>query len=215
MEIVSQSPRLVIDRSKAPESESSPAHSLTTYAALLRGINVGGKNKVEMAKLKQTFERLGLLRVETVIASGNVVFCTAEVDQTTLVKSIESAFETDFGISARVVLRDLKRMHNLVREVPASWTNDKEMRCDIMFLLPEVDNENVLQQLSFDPTIEDVKYIHGVVLWRIDRNKVAKSRMVKIVGTPLYRQLTIRNANTVRKLYERMVECHSRTESPK
>ncbi len=175
---------------------------------------MGGKNKVEMAKLRQTFESLGFLDAQTFIASGNVVFRTDEADHTQLVRRIESAIEADFGISVRVLLRDLKGLGDLVKEIPDSWKNDNAMRCDVMFLFPDVDNEKVLQYLPFDPTLEDVRYVPGAVLWRIDRNKVTKSRMVRIVGTPLYQQITIRNVNTVRRLYELSLECQTRAEKP-
>lgn len=177
-----------------------------TYAALLRGINVGGNNKVEMAKLKLTFERLGFAQVKTFIASGNVVFRTGEGDQALLVKKIESAIESDFGMRIMVLLRDLKAMGKLVRAIPATWVNDKEMKCDVMFLSNEVDNKNVLTRLPFEPAIEDVAYVPGAVLWRIDRDKASKSRMFKVVGTKLHQQMTVRNPNTVRKLYELMLE---------
>jgi uncharacterized protein (DUF1697 family) len=177
-----------------------------TYVALLRGINVGGNNQVEMAKLKQTFERLGLANVKTFIASGNVIFRTEEQDPAILTRKIESAIKADFEMPIRVVLRDQKSMGQLVKAIPSSWVNDKEMKCDVMFLWEQVDNKAVLKQLPFDPTIEDVKYVPGAVIWRIDRVQVAKSRMLKIVGTKLHQQMTVRNPNTVRKLYELMLE---------
>jgi uncharacterized protein (DUF1697 family) len=177
-----------------------------TYVALLRAINVGGNNKVEMAKLKQTFEQLGFANVKTFIASGNVVFRTAERDSAKLIKKIESAIKADFGIGIKVVLRDQKSMGKLVKAIPTAWVNDKVMKCDVMFLREQVDNKAVLKQLPFDPAIEDVMYVPGAVIWRINRDKAARSRMFKIVGTQLHQQMTVRNPNTVRKLYELMLE---------
>ncbi len=177
-----------------------------TYAALLRGINVGGSNTVEMAKLKRTFERLGLAAVKTLLASGNVVFRTDEVDEAWLVQRIESAIESDFGIKIKVLLRDLESMRKLVKAIPAAWVNDKEVKCDVMFLWKEVDHKDVLKQLPFDSTLEEVKYVPGAVLWRIDRDKASKSRMFRIVGTELHQHMTVRNPNTVRKIYALMQE---------
>src|SRR5579871_5313649 len=87
--------------------------SSETYVALLRGINVGGNNKVEMAKLKRTFEQLGLLDVRTFIASGNVVFRASTADRRGLTTTIEAQIEADFGLKVKVLLRDLKSMGNL------------------------------------------------------------------------------------------------------
>ena len=180
---------------------------LTTYAALLRGINVGGNRKVEMKKLRETFERLGLLDVKTYIASGNIIFRTNISDEEKLAKKIETAIQKDFGINdIKVLLRGSGKMSKLVKAIPASWVNDNEMRCDIMFLWKEADKKNVLEELPANPAIEDVKYVQGAILWRIDRAQVTRSKMFKIAGTKLYKQMTIRNANTVRKIYELMLE---------
>jgi len=176
------------------------------YAALLRGINVGGKNKIEMKRLKQTFERLGFSGAKTFIASGNVIFNTAVSDAAKLVKKIEAAIAEDFGVEIKVLLRNADSMGKLVKAIPSSWVNDDKQKCDVMFLWDEIDNRNVLKQLPFDLTIEDVKYVPGAVLWRIDRSKAAKSRMFKIVGTKLHKQMTVRNSNTARKLYELMTK---------
>ena len=60
---------------------------MMTYVALLRGINVGGNNKVEMARLKKVFESLGFINVRTYINSGNVIFDT---DTTDIVHAVNS-----------------------------------------------------------------------------------------------------------------------------
>ena len=77
-----------------------------TYLALLRGINVGGKNKVEMARLKTLFESIGCSDVRTYINSGNVIFTNGRV-AARLRTSIEKAIAQEFGFDVRVVLRDL------------------------------------------------------------------------------------------------------------
>jgi|SRR5579859_3214624 len=178
--------------------------SSTIYVALLRGINVGGNNKVEMAKLKKTFEELGFTNVRTFIASGNVIFQSGETNQHALAQKIESAIKKDFGIQINVLLRDFKSIEKLVKAIPASWVNDKAMKCDVMFLWENVDSKEILKQLPFDSSLEDVRYFPGAVVWRIDRDKVTKSRMFKIVGTKVYAHMTVRNPNTVRKLYDLM-----------
>jgi len=180
-------------------------NSSMTYVALLRGINVGGNRKVEMAKLKLTFEGLGFEKVKTFIASGNVVFRTSAADKVALAKSIETAVEKDFGFHVDVLLRDLPNIEKLVKALPDDWAETKETRCYAMFLWDEVDHPNVLEQLPFNPDIEDMKYLPGVVVWHIKRTNITKSRVLKIIGTPFYKQLTMRNTNTVRKLYDLML----------
>jgi uncharacterized protein (DUF1697 family) len=174
------------------------------YVALLRGINVGGKGMVPMARLKAIFEALGLKDVQTYINSGNVIFKSPQSNSSALTKRIEAAIKKDVGLTVRVLLRDLPQMKYLVAGIPRSWVNDGQMKCDVMFLWDEVDRPAVLRDLPVNREIEDVKYVKGAVLWRIDRKLASKSRMTRIVGSDLHKNMTIRNPNTVRKLYELM-----------
>ena len=173
------------------------------YVALLRGINVGGKGKVGMTDLRALFEGLGFGNVKTYINSGNVIFETSN-PEAGLVKTIETAIEKHFGFAVRVIVRDQASIEKLVRAIPKTWVNDKAMRCDVMILWKEIDNPKILEQLPFNPYLEDLKYFPGAVVWRISRANVTKTRMTKILGTDLYKQITIRNVNTVRKLHELM-----------
>lgn len=174
------------------------------YIAFLRGINVGGHHMVNMAELKQAFERLGLQQVQTYINSGNVIFISDGNDTEALHLKIETTLSRDFGFPVKVMLRSFIEIERLIRALPSNWVNDQTMKCDVMFLDQAIDTPDVLKQLPFDPKLEDVTYIPGTVVWRIDRRNVTKSRMLKLVGSTLYRNVTARNPNTVRKLYELM-----------
>ena len=96
--------------------------------ALLRGINVGGKNKVEMARLKKTFESIGATDVRTYINSGNVVFRHKRA-RGRLRGVIEGAIDSEFGFPVRLVLRTLDEVKSLTEAIPASWKEDATMRC--------------------------------------------------------------------------------------
>jgi uncharacterized protein (DUF1697 family) len=159
-----------------------------------------------MPRLKGVFERLGFDSVRTYINSGNVIFRTRARDRKRLSTRIERAIEDEFGVPVAVTLRDLDDLERLVSKIPEEWVNDKQMRCDVYFLWPQYDRKNVLKELPIDTAIEDVRYLPGAVVWRIDVNHATKSRRTKIVGTDLYRGLSIRNVNTVRKLAQLMRE---------
>ena len=81
---------------------------MASHVALLRGINVGGRNKVPMADLREVVTSLGHTGVSTYIQSGNVLFSTADADNAKLAAALESAIEDRFGIwsSAVVLSRD-------------------------------------------------------------------------------------------------------------
>lgn len=172
------------------------------YVALLRGINVGGNSIVDMKGLKQVFEDAGMADVRTYINSGNVMFTSGSKDRAALVRQLEKAVDERYPVDAKIVLRTAQEMADLVDGVPATWMNDATMKCDVVFLSPEVDKPDVIERLDPRPEVEDVLYLPGAVVWRVDRANATRSRLLRIVGTPFYKQVTVRNVNTVRKLAE-------------
>lgn len=174
------------------------------YVALLRGINVGGKNKVDMKQLKAVFEDAGMTSVRTYINSGNVIFGAPERGRARLTHRLEKAIARRFGFKVDVLLRDLKTMQTLVKAIPREWTDDATTRCYVMFLWDDVARPSVLKQVTFKPEIDDVRYVAGAIVWRVDRKNITKSGITRMMGTPLYKQMTIRNVNTTRKLCELM-----------
>ena len=175
------------------------------YTALLRGINVGGKNKVDMKILKKSFEQAGMKNVVTYINSGNIIFTTADHSQNDIVQILEKAILNTFGLHIKVLVLSLEDMKKVMSSLPESWTNDDIMRSDVLFLWEDINDESILDQLTFKPEIETVKYAPGAILWAIDKINVTKGSMTKLVGTKLYKQMTIRNVNTTRKIYELML----------
>ena len=174
------------------------------YVALLRGINVGGKNKVDMGDLKSAFTDAGMTRVVTYINSGNVVFASRARNQVRLAARLETAIAERFGFAVRVLVRDLDAMRETVAALPENWVNDAAMKCDVMFLWDEADQPELLEELTIKPAIDDVVRVPGALIWRVDKANVTRSGMAKLVGTPVYKQMTIRNCNTARKLLELM-----------
>ena len=174
-----------------------------TYLALLRGINVGGKNKVEMSRLRTVFESIGATEVRTYINSGNVIF-EHEGMPARLRGAIEKAIEAEFGFLVRIVLRDLDEVKSLTKAIPAAWKEDTSMRCYVMFLWEHVDDASVLDELVIKEGIDDVKYLPGTIVWRVDRDVLTRSGMMRLTSDDLYKQMTIRNVNTVRKLADLM-----------
>jgi uncharacterized protein (DUF1697 family) len=172
------------------------------YVALLRGINVGGNNKVAMADLKETVTRIGGEDVRTHINSGNVVFDHRGRSPAGLAKKVEQAIADDFGIQIRVLVLKASELARIAGDIPGSWTNDRTMRTDVIFLWDDVDTPEVIGDLPVRDGVDEVTYVPGAVLWRIDFADRTKSGKTKLVGTPLYRSMTIRNVNTVRKLAE-------------
>ncbi|HEX2160520.1 MAG TPA: DUF1697 domain-containing protein [Thermoleophilaceae bacterium] len=167
------------------------------FVALLRGVNVGGKNRVEMARLRESFERLGFEDVRTYINSGNVIF---RYDGTADPETIERALAEEFGFEIRVTLRDKPSIDAVAAALPDDWVNDDTMKCDVMFLWDGVDSHAALEDLTVKPGIDEVKPVEGALIWRVDRPAVTRSGLMKVAGSDLYKSMTVRNCNTLRKL---------------
>lgn len=172
------------------------------YVALLRGINVGGTNKISMTELREAFEGAGATAVSTYINSGNVMFSSDIADRTVLIGDLRNSIRTRTGLDPDIQLRDEDELGMIAGAIPADWTNDASMKCDVVFLQNDVDRPGILDDLGPRPGIEDALYVPGAVIWRVDRADAARSRLIRIVGTPLYSRVTVRNCNTTRKLLE-------------
>jgi uncharacterized protein (DUF1697 family) len=190
-------------RTHIPITHARYGLAMDRYVALLRGINVGGRSKVEMPRLKSMFEDLGCDSVRTYINSGNVVFDDGR-KEATLVRVIEAALETTFGWKLRIVLRSQAEVGALLEHVPATWTNDAKQKTDVMFLWAEVDRPEALDAIVTDPAVENVLFLDGAVVWNVSRANAKRSNAVRLVKSDLYAHLTIRNINTVRKLHAMM-----------
>ena len=176
--------------------------------ALLRGINVGGNNTVAMASLRETFVRAGSENVRTYINSGNVVFDDARA-RDHLTEVLEIAIADDFGLQLKVLLRDIESVRSVVAAIPDTWTTDKEMRTNVIFLWDHVDSPDVVDQLPAREGVDDIEYTPGAILWRADRDKMTRSGMGRMIGTDLYAGMTMRTSNTVLKLAAMMEEASS------
>ena len=174
------------------------------YVALLRGINVGGNNKIDMKLLKLTFERVGMKSVKTYINSGNIIFTNDGLSKTGIVQVLEKAIYKDLGLQIKIIVRSFDDFKLIMNALPASWKNDQDMKSDVLFLWDDIDDELVLQKLVIKPKIDKVIYVAGAILWSVDTINVTKSGKAKLVGTVLYKKMTIRNVNTTRKIYELM-----------
>lgn len=171
------------------------------YAALLRGINVGGNNKIDMKLLKKTFEEAGMESVITYINSGNVIFIDDKHSKEEITTLLEEGILRDFKLSIKVLICSLNDLEEVMKVLPESWKNDASMRSDVLFLWEEIDRETLIDELKIKPQIDTVMYVPGAILWTIDKRNITKSGLGKLIGTALYKKMTVRNVNTTRKIY--------------
>lgn len=168
------------------------------YVALLRGINVGGKNKVEMPRLKKVFESLGFGMVSTYINTGNVLF---ETDQVEFISKIEHALLGEFGFEIRVVVRTASNIQKLCEKIPKDFKNDTEQKTDVLFLWDDYSEKKSLKLIK-TTKVDTLLYVDKAIVWNIHRKEYRKSGMNTFIGSLVYKNMTARNINTVRKLHE-------------
>ena len=174
---------------------------MTRYVALLRGINVGGRNRIPMAALKACFEGLGLRGVATYIQSGNVLFEAARGRPALLARRIEDALLATFGHRPDVHLRTLDEMRAIVRGAPRGFgTKPAVYRYDVIYLKASLPPETALAAV---PVREGVDAAHagpGVLYYSRLVRRAAESRLPRLVSMPIYKDMTIRNWNTTTTL---------------
>ena len=182
---------------------------MNTYVALLRGINVGGNNLIRMPTLKACFEGQGFNDVVTYIQSGNVVFTTAGAEEPRLTLRIEKALSKTFAYQSRVVVRSLEQMKQTVAKSPKGFGRQPTVyRYDVVFLKDPLTPAEALKSVSVKPGVDRVWSGERVLYCSRLISKATQSRLGRLVGTPAYQFMTIRNWNTTCKLRELMERIH-------
>ncbi len=178
---------------------------MAIFIALLRGINVGGKNKIKMTDLKNMFESTGLIRVETYIQSGNVIFESDENEEM-LRKKIEYALEKNFGISAVVVLRTAGELERLIKDCPFSEEEVKkaealnsEGESLYVSLLTGAPAQEKIEHLDTFRSEDDAYRINNRDIYLLLRHSIRNSRLANSLQK-LDVPGTVRNFKTIHKL---------------
>ncbi|MDB5186142.1 MAG: hypothetical protein JWL85_665 [Candidatus Saccharibacteria bacterium] len=173
----------------------------TQYVALLRGINVGGKNLIKMTELKACFERNGFDNVASYIQSGNILFESNEKDMPKLESQIEQMLSKNFNYNARIVLRSHKQMKSVIAQAPSGFGGTPaEYRYDAIFLKDLLASHELIKVVSAKEGVDQVFAGNGVLYFSRLISRASQSKLSRIVGTPEYQHMTIRNWSTTVKL---------------
>jgi uncharacterized protein (DUF1697 family) len=182
-------------------STTTTPDSRGTFVALLRGINVGGKNIVSMSALKESFARLGFTDIATYINSGNVLFKSTIADPRKLETKIEKMLASEH-VPCKVVIRSADEIAQLIKRLPKDWTGDKDWRYNVIFLRHGIDSKDVVSAFTPKPDIEKLTYVPGTLLWCAHAKDVTRTAMLKLSSHRLFPEMTVRNLNTTKKLHE-------------
>ncbi len=169
------------------------------YVAFLRGINISGKNKIEMAKLKAEFEAAGFAEVSTYLNSGNVIFSCSKNEPKNI---IEDLIKEKFGLEIPSFVIEMDALKEILENAPEWWNSgDKEKYDNLIFILSG-DTAEEICQLVGEPSgeLEQIQIYKNVICWTFDRAKYQKCNWWKNTAMKeVAERLTIRTANTVRK----------------
>jgi uncharacterized protein (DUF1697 family) len=175
-----------------------------TYVALLRGVNVGGKNVIKMAALAGCLKAARLENVRTCIQSGNVIFEASTGSARTLATRIEHAVSDRFGIESRAVVLSRNQLKAVLTKAPPAWSRGSGLRCNIAFLRPPLESAEALEHVKVTPGVDSVASGPGVLYLSTVISRLESSAFARLVGTPVYAEMTVRNYNTSRKILEMM-----------
>jgi uncharacterized protein (DUF1697 family) len=177
--------------------------SMPTYAALLRGINVGGKSLIRMADLRACLEEGGFDDVATYIASGNVVFGSTERSAAALSRRIEGMLADRFELDVAVVLRTRAQMRSVVEHAPTAFgTEPSRYRSDVIFLKSPLTPAKAMEVVRTRDGVDQAWRGRGVLYFSRLTSRATQSRMSSIVGTPAYKLMTIRSWKTTTTIAE-------------
>jgi uncharacterized protein (DUF1697 family) len=181
---------------------------MPVYIALLRGINVGGNQRIQMERLRESCATLGFTEVQTYIQSGNVIFKANRISPASLAKKLEDRLLKDFGFPVPVVARTHEEMVQVLDNNPYL----KEPAIDLeklhVIFLPEKPGLPVLKELAGLARLPDRSRCLGSEIYLYLPNGFGHS---SLANNPIERRLlhraTTRNWKTVTAIYQLCRDC--------
>ena len=178
---------------------------MTRYIALLRGINISGKNKISMPELKSAFVEAGYADVCTHLNSGNVMFSSEEADTVVLAEWIKELIAQKFSLDIPIFVITQNELRDLLEKAPDWWgSDDKAVYDNLIFAIPPHKIETVGEKIG-EPTaeLEKVEISGNAAFWSFDRKQYVKANWwKKSAAAGIGEMITIRTANTLRKIVE-------------
>lgn len=176
---------------------------METYISFLRGVNVGGKNKISMSELKAELEKNGFTDVLTYINSGNIIFTSDNINEQELKENCETIIINRFQLNISVAIINAKELIATFEHAPFWWNADTNSKHNAIFVIPPTTVEEVCKEVGeIKPEYEQVEFYNRVIFWSAPRGTFSRTRWSKVSSTSVYNRITIRNANTVNKIIQ-------------
>ena len=178
---------------------------MTRQLAFLRGVNIGGRNRLSMREVKSALEESGLADVSTLLGSGNIVF-SGDGDARAL---IERTLEARLGVDVPVYTIVADALRDILSRAPGWWGTDDAATYDNLIFILSSDTPQEICRLLGAPSegLERVMICDQVIFWTFDRAAYQRCCWWKRTAAPgIAGRLTIRTAGTVRKAVRRALE---------
>ena len=176
----------------------------TGYVVFLRGVNVGGKNIIKMDELKKIFEELKFTEVKTYIQSGNIIFNDYEKDKTKLVKNIDKKLYKKLNTKVNIAILTFPEFKEIIDKKPKGFGDADEKKYDVIYLTEPLKANDALKEIKTREGVDEIFKGKNVLYISRKKESLAKSYLSKIIETPVYQNITIRNWNTTKKIYDLM-----------
>ena len=179
--------------------------SIMKYIALLRGINISGKNKISMSELKLELEKNKYQNVSTYLNSGNVIFESNINNKEDIMKDIYKIIKNKFNLEIPIFVMTSLELEDILNNNPKWWgTENKEIYDNLIFIIPPTKYEDVYNTIG-EPKedIEKIKKYNDSIFLSYDLKNYRKSNWWnKTASTNISDKITIRTANTMKKVLE-------------
>lgn len=175
------------------------------YIALLRGINISGKNKISMSELKLELEKSKYQNVYTYLNSGNVIFESDIDNKEIIMNDIHKIIKSNFNLEIPIFIMTMFELEDILNNAPSWWgTDNKEIYDNLIFIIPPTKYEEIYNTVGKPKDdIEQIKEYNNSIFWSYDLKNYRKSNWwSKTASTDISNKITIRTANAMKKVLE-------------
>ena len=177
------------------------------YLVLLRGINVGGNNIIKMDELNKIFVEMGFMDVKTYIQSGNILFRDHDKNKAKLRDKIEKTIFEKLDININVLILTLSEIKDILNNIPKKFGEEsKKYKYDIVFMIEPLTTKEVIKEMKQREGGDEIFEWDKVFYIKRLIEKLTGSYLSRIMKLQMWQNITIRNLNTTKKLYELMLE---------
>ena len=193
----------LISKKKDEKNDRFTVIDMKKYIALLRGVNVGGKNKISMPLLKAAFIERGFFDVVTYLNTGNIIFTSEIQDAMLLQKQCQQIIKDVFHVDLAIAVISAYDLSEALLHAPNWWDNDTESKHNAIFAIAPASVESIIKEIGeTKPDYEQVFHYGTIIFWSAPLKTFSRTRWSRIASTSAYNTITIRNANTTKKLLQ-------------